>query len=65
MPSNPEPTLNAAVAIELDGEAAKSHEFFGSLYATTRYRVEADELREALERGHLDITVTVTPLESR
>lgn len=60
-----EPAVNAEVEIKLDGEPTATKEFANSLYAEMTYRVEADELLEALEHGHLDITVTIKPLESR
>jgi hypothetical protein len=60
-----EPAVNAELGISLDGEPTANKDFANSLYAEMTYRVEADELLEALERGHLDITVTIKPLESR
>lgn len=54
--------LNIQVTIELDGERAKTSEFVKSLAATSTYRIERDELAEALERGYLDVSVLVQPL---
>jgi len=60
-----EPAVNAEVGLKLDGEPTASRDFANSLYAEMTYRIEAAELLEALERGHLYITVTIKPLESR
>lgn len=60
-----EPTTNAEVGLRLDGEPTASRDFANSLYAEMVYRIDAPELLEAYERGHLDITITIKPLESR
>jgi hypothetical protein len=60
-----EPTANAEVELRLDGEPTASRDFVNSLYAEMAYRIDAPELLEAYERGHLDITITIKPLESR
>jgi hypothetical protein len=60
-----EPAVNAEVGIKLDSEPTASKAFANSLYAEMTYRIDAAELLEALERGHLDITVTIKPLETR
>lgn len=59
-----QPTINATITIELDGEKATTKEITDSLHYKTTYRIDRDELAEALERGHLDVTVVVEHLDN-
>lgn len=55
--------LNARVTVTVDGAVQHSHAYMDSLYAKATLRISADELRAALERGHLELAVEISPLQ--
>jgi hypothetical protein len=58
-----EQPMNVRVTITANGTEATSKAFKDSLYAKSTVRLDADELRAALERGSLEIVVEVAPLQ--